>query len=150
MFSSNNFKPHESHGLMVSRGVPPDAELVQRAREAAIMAHPRAPLFVRRLIRSGRLDWLLASARQAMRDIEKPVEFLTHEARAAWVLNNHASLMDGMSQEARRAVAQITVTAVRVAANDAAPPPHAVIHGAGLSGWIVAAVVGAVAIVGVV
>jgi hypothetical protein len=104
-------------------------EIFQRAREAFIFTHPNAPLFMRRLARSGRLDWFLASARQAMRDIEKPVDFLTHEARAAWVLNMHAGLMKDMDKATREAMAQITVTAIRVGNKDATVPPHAIIHG---------------------
>lgn len=120
-----------------------EEEIFQRAREGFIFAHPRAPVFLRKLARSGRLDCFLASARQAMRDIEKPVDFLTHEARAAWVLNTHAALMQGMSTEARNAVAQIAVTAIRVGTKDFAPAPHAVIHGAsGWLGWLMALVVG--------
>lgn len=121
-------------------------EIFQRAREAFIFAHPSAPLFMKRLARSGRIDWFLASARQAMRDIEKPVDFLTHEARAAWVLNTHAGLLKGMSREAREAVAQIAVTAIRVGTKDHAVAPAAVIHGAGFGPALLALVGVALAI----
>lgn len=125
-------------------------EIFLRAREAFIFAHPGAPMFLRRLVRSGRLDWFLASARQAMRDIEKPVDFLTHEARAAWVLNTHAGLLAGLPKEARDVVAQITVTAIRVGTKDAAPAPHAVIHGSWCGPVVLAllGIAGAVAAVG--
>lgn len=107
-------------------------ELYQRAREGFIFAHPSAPCFVRKLARSGRLDWFLASARQALRDIEKPVDLLTHEARAAWVLNMHSPMIAALSDEAKAAVAQVAVTAIRVGTKDAAAAPAAVIQGAGL------------------
>lgn len=124
-----------------------DDEIAVRAREAFIFAHPAAPLFVRKMARSGRLDWALASARQAMRDIEKPVDFLTHEARAAWVLNTHAGLMGMMDANQRAAIAQIAVTAIRVGTKDFAAPPTHTITAPG--GWIaiaaaLAALIGAV------
>jgi hypothetical protein len=124
-------------------------EIFARAREAFIFAHPGAPLFVRRLARSGRLDWFLASARQAMRDIEKPVDLLTHEARAAWVLNMHSPLIAGLPPDVKAAVAQVAVTAIRVGTKDAIAPPHAVIH-AGLFGPAALALTGvALAIVAI-
>lgn len=119
-----------------------EEEIFLRAREAFIFAHPGAPLFMRRVARSGRLDWFLASARQAMRDIEKPVDFLTHEARAAWVLNTHAGLMSGLSPVQKEAVAQLAITAIRVGTKDHAPAPHAVIRGGGVAGPAILALLG--------
>jgi hypothetical protein len=121
-------------------------EIFQRAREAFVFAHPGAPLFLRRLARSGRLDWAFADSRQALRDIEKSLDFLTHEARAAWVLNTHAGLMKNMDRATREAVAQITVTAIRLGTKDSARPPHAVIS----CGSAVLAVVVAVLIAGAI
>jgi hypothetical protein len=118
-----------------------EEEIFQRAREALIFAHPGCPMFVKRMARSGRLDWFLASARQAMRDIEKPVDFLTHEARAAWVLNTHRPLLEGLTEDQKAAVAQLAVTAIRVGTKDHAPAPAAVIHGPPV-GAIILALIG--------
>lgn len=122
-------------------------EIFQRAREGFIFSHPGAPIFIKRLARSGRLDWAFAGSRQVLRDIEKPVDFLTHEARAAWVLNMHAPMMAGLNCAQRAAVAQLAVTAVRVGTKDHAPAPHAVIHGSGIGPVLLAFVALVLAVV---
>lgn len=115
-----------------------EEEIFERAREAFIFANPGAPMFLKRLARSGRLDRFFAGTRQALRDIEKPVDFLTHEARAAWVLNMHAPMMTGLSETQKAAVAQLAVTAIRVGTKDHAVSPAAVIHGSWLGPVILA------------
>jgi hypothetical protein len=118
-----------------------EEEIVLRAREGLLFAFPKMPGFVRRLVRVGSLDWALAGTRQAIRDIEKPVDLLTHEGRAAWVLATHRGLMSGLDQAGREAVAQIAVTAIRVGNKDFVAPTHAVIR-SGSCGPMLLALIG--------
>jgi FixJ family two-component response regulator len=93
-------------------------EITLRAREAFIFAHPHTPRVVTRMMRRGRLDFLLKSARQIVRDIEKPVDMLTHESRAAWVIAQFRGTMAALPQEQREIVADLVVMAVRVGVKD--------------------------------
>lgn len=94
-------------------------ELLIRAREAAIFAYPRMPRLIARLVRAGRFDGFLAGTRQALRDIEKPTEFLTLEARAAWVWQRTlANELNGVPDDQREKIANALATAIRVGTRD--------------------------------
>lgn len=94
-------------------------EITTRAREAMIFAYPRMPRFLAGFVRRGWFDGLLRGTRQALRDIEKPTEFLTIEARAAWVwqrtLRDH--LVD-VPADQQAAIANALATAIRVGVRD--------------------------------
>jgi hypothetical protein len=108
------------------------ADIYLRAREGLIFAHPKMPALIRKLVRRGSLDFLLAGARQALRDIEKPVDLITHEGRAAAVLALHRPLLEGLDPKARAVVAQVAVTSIRIGNRDYINPPSATIQGGGL------------------
>jgi hypothetical protein len=112
-----------------------------RAREGLIFAYPKMPALIRRMVRRGDFDWALAGARQALRDIEKPVDLLTHEGRAAAVLALHRPLMAGLDDNAKAVVAQVAVTSIRIGNRDYVAPPHAVVH-AGFFGPTLLALIG--------
>lgn len=89
-------------------------EIFERAREAAILSYPSLTRFFRSMIRAGRFDALLRPARQALRDIEKPVDHLTIEARAAFVLQGMLPTLKRLDAEAQGQIINAITTAVRV------------------------------------
>lgn len=91
-----------------------EEEIFARAREATILSFPKLPQFVARMIRRGRFDWLLRPARQVIRDIEKPLDHLTTEARAAFVLSTILPTLKSLDDSARGEVVNAITTAVRV------------------------------------
>lgn len=89
-------------------------EILIRAREAAVFAYPRMPRIIARLVRSGRFDFMLRGTRQALRDIEKPTEFLSIEARAAWVWQRTLADVSHLPIEDKEKIANALATAIRV------------------------------------
>lgn len=91
-----------------------ETDIIHRAREGLIFAYPGLPRWVARMARRGRFDWALAGARQALRDIEKPVDMLTHESRAAFVMSTTLSQLGNLTDTEKGAVANAIVTAIRL------------------------------------
>lgn len=91
-----------------------EEEIFARAREAAILSYPYLPMFMRRAIRNGRFDWALRPARQTLRDIEKPLDHLTVEARAAFVLQTVLPTLKTLNEGQRVEMVNAIKTAIRV------------------------------------
>lgn len=91
-----------------------EEEIFARAREATILSYPKLPGFLVRAIRRGSFDVFLRPARQALRDIEKPLEHITTEARAAFVLSTVLPTLKQLDDRQRGEIVNAITTAVRV------------------------------------
>ncbi len=91
-----------------------ESEITTRAREGFIFSYRRMPAALKRWIRRGNMDWALAGARQALRDLAKPVEFLPLESRAAWALARAVPQYRSWDAAKQDSLAEAVLIAIRL------------------------------------